>query len=362
MTGPSLIAGGWRSPVGQGSLRPAEWTVACQWRWLVSVAALSAAMVAGRFAACADETTRRVAGAQLTIELDPREVVVRDQSGTLLRYRYADVTHKPYVAALTTSRGENVLRDAPADHLHHHGLMFACGVDGSNFWEEKSGAGKQVHVDWSRLDVLSIPRRTEPTAAATEAAILEETLHWERPDGARPLTERRTIVVFTSFLDGPRLFEWQSQLTAAADGPGATLAGANYYGLGMRFVAELDNSGRFFNAAGNAGVDGTNAARAAWCAYAAELGPERPVTIAAFDAAGNPRHPATWFTMDRPFAYLSATLGLASEPVVLAAGQTLSLRYGVVLFSKDATAAEIHAAYQDWQQLLAVLACERAAR
>jgi hypothetical protein len=309
-------------------------------------------MMAGRFAACADEPTRRVAGARLAVELGPREVVVRDPSGELLRYRYADVTHKPYVAALTTARGENILRDAPADHLHHHGLMFACGVDGNNYWEESVGAGKQVHVDWTRLDVLSIPVRADPTAAAArEAAILEETLHWER-----------TMVAFAPSAEGPRLFDWQSQLTAAADGPGATLAGSNYYGLGMRFVAEMDRSGQFSNAAGNAGADGTNAARAAWCAYASELGPERSVTVALFDAPTNPRHPATWFTMDRPFAYLSATLGLASEPVILAPGQTLSLHYGVALISKSATAAEIGTAYQEWQQLLTALASARAGK
>lgn len=303
----------------------------------------------------ADDAPRRIAGAQLTVELGPREVVVRDRGDLLLTYRYADISHKPYVAALTTARGENVLRDAPADHLHHHGLMFACGVDGVNYWEERAEAGRQVHAAWSRLEVLPIPGSAERPGAAPEAALLEETLHWQRPNGARPLAERRTIVVFAPTPAAPRLLTWQTALTAAADGPGVTLAGSNYYGLGMRFVAELDRPGRFFAAAGKTGVDGTNGARAPWCAYAAALAPDRPVTLAMFDAADNPRHPATWFTMDNPFAYLSATLGLASEPVALAPGQTLSLRYGVAVLDSDAAADQLAAAHRHWQELLAAL-------
>ena len=35
--------------------------------------------------------------------------------------------------------GENLLRDAPHDHLHHHALMYGIRVNGVNFWEETPG-------------------------------------------------------------------------------------------------------------------------------------------------------------------------------------------------------------------------------
>src|SRR5690606_22625381 len=66
-------------------------------------------------------------------------------------YRWAGVPFKPYVRELTTPSGTNVIRDAPADHLHHHGLMFAVTVDGVNFWEEAASSGVQRHPDPPRL-------------------------------------------------------------------------------------------------------------------------------------------------------------------------------------------------------------------
>ena len=72
----------------------------------------------------------------------------------MLQYRYGDVPFKPYVKELFTSSGINVLLDAPPDHLHHHGLMFACAVNNVDFWGEAVGSadghfepqpGKQRH-------------------------------------------------------------------------------------------------------------------------------------------------------------------------------------------------------------------------
>ena len=34
-----------------------------------------------------------------------------------------------------------MVRDAPSDHLHHHGLMFAVQVNEVNFWEERGTPG-----------------------------------------------------------------------------------------------------------------------------------------------------------------------------------------------------------------------------
>ena len=66
-------------------------------------------------------------------------------------YRYGDVPFKPYVKELFTMGGLNVLLDAPHDHLHHHGLMFAVAVDGVNFWEESPRAGRQKHVRFADI-------------------------------------------------------------------------------------------------------------------------------------------------------------------------------------------------------------------
>ncbi|MHC4071664.1 MAG: DUF6807 family protein, partial [Planctomycetota bacterium] len=68
----------------------------------------------------------------------------KDQSA-LLRYRYWDVPFKPCVQELFSPNGINILRDSPADHKHHHALMFAVSADGVNFWEEQKEPGHQIH-------------------------------------------------------------------------------------------------------------------------------------------------------------------------------------------------------------------------
>ena len=55
---------------------------------------------------------------------------VRYKGQKILVYAFATNQFKPYVRELYTLRGENVTRDAPPDHLHHHGLMYAVYVNG----------------------------------------------------------------------------------------------------------------------------------------------------------------------------------------------------------------------------------------
>jgi len=107
----------------------------------------------------------------------------------------------------------------------------------------------------------------------------------------------------------------------------------------------MDTGGRFINADGKPGVAGTNAARSAWCAYSAAAG-GKPVTIAMFDLPANPRHPATWFTMDSHFAYLAATLDLSKQPLVVQAGKPLELTYGVALWDGQIEAEPIEKLYR----------------
>jgi hypothetical protein len=67
-----------------------------------------------------------------------------------------------------------------------------------------------------------------------------------------------------------------------------------------------------------------------------------------FDSPKNPRHPATWFTMKEPFAYLAATLGLDEEPLALEAGKGLILRYAVVVWDGEVDTEKIEEAYRKW--------------
>ena len=272
---------------------------------------------------------------------DPNGVTFEDAGRQLLRYRYGDAPFKPYIESLRTPAGVNVLLDAPPDHLHHHGLMYAVNVDGLEFWGEPSGAGRQVP---RYLQILA------PTAVGgLHRTGLLQTLNWTSAQGRTVLQEKRTIEVWRSADLDASLISWQSELRAPPDKPSVELTGRNYFGLGMRFLRSMDTGGRFFNADRGQDVAGTNDVSSHWCAYAAQAGGQ-PVTVAMFDHPANPR-PIRWFTMDKPFAYLSATPGLHHKNLTLEKKNPLRFRFGVALWDGPADASRIERIYRRWAKL-----------
>ena len=249
-------------------------------------------------------------------------------------YQHIDVPFKPYIASIHTPSGTNILRNAPADHLHHHGLMFAVRVNGINFWEERPECGKQEHL----------------SQESNEGFWLREKLRWVEPEkNITQLEETRTIDVNRAILsEGVTLLTWQSALHGAKGDPAPTFTGTNYNGLGMRFLESMDKGGTFFNADGGTGVAGTVGVKSNWCAYTATAD-GKPVTVAMFDHPTNERHPATWYTMDTPFAYLSATLALDKEPLQK---MNLTLTYGVAAWDGTKTKDEVEEIYQRWLKLV----------
>jgi hypothetical protein len=281
----------------------------------------------------------------LAVQADQGTATVTENGQPVMAYRFDDVASKPYVQMLAAPSGQNILRDSPADHVHHHGLMLGLTIDGVVFWEERGAFGIQKHMGFRRLESTS--------RNALGQVVIEEDLDWLTADGRRLLDEARTITLQSHQKGQPRLLTWRSDLTPGPQaGESATITGRRYFGLGVRFIREMDaKSGYHFNAAGGRGRAETDEHRAAWSAYTAPTGPETWATFAMFDDPQNPRHPADWFAMGegQHFAYLTATMAVDEEPIELPRGETLRLRYGVAVFDGQATPEQVEAAYQAWK-------------
>ena len=277
----------------------------------------------------------------VNVNTDGKSVTVAAGKRLLLEYRYGGDPFKPYVRQWTTPAGVQVLRDSPHDHVHHHALMFAIGAGGVDFWSENKRCGRQVHRAFAGAKTAG--------AATNPGVAIVEKLDWLGPDKAGILGEKRTIRLDTTHPQGASLLTWQTALTPAKGRKSVKLHGSHYFGLGVRFVVPMDTGGRFFNPTGKAGktVRGTERLVAApWCAYTAKADGQI-VTMAMFDHPGNAR-PALWFTMTGHFAYLSATTNLWKQPVVLPAGGTLELVYGVALWDGQAKPDAIEKLYKHW--------------
>jgi hypothetical protein len=118
----------------------------------------------------------------------------------------------------------------------------------------------------------------------------------------------------------------------------------------MRLVASMSGTAEFLHADGTAGPVYRGDERLTpgrWCAVLGRVD-GKPVTVAMFDHPANPRHPATWFTMAQPFAFLGATEALEAQPRELPADETLALRYGIAAWDGHVPREEIEATYVRW--------------
>ena len=250
---------------------------------------------------------------------------------TLARYRFGNVPFKPYIDELRTPSGKNILRDAPWDYLHHHALMYALRVGDYSFWGEAADNGKQITIQFR-----------------SGSNFVESELDWNTPDSNTVLNEVRRITVDQG--DNVTLLDWQSALTPTID---TVLGGDHYYGLGMRFLEEMDNDGRFFSDAGAHDREivrgDERLTRCRWMAYTAKVDGQ-PVTVALFDHPSNPI-PMTAFTMGDaggPFAYLSATMNLHREPVELKAGETFAIKYRVAVWDGEISPETVEGKYREF--------------
>jgi hypothetical protein len=288
---------------------------------------------------CATESVH-----QIGMSNENGSLVAHTGESIAFSYRYEGVPFKPYVQRLFTPDGVNVLLDAPSDHLHHHALMFAVSADGVNFWEEQNKPGRQQHVSFANY--VGVGHGDTPNMAG-----FDEQLSWVNPaTGEVLLKELRMLRARQAGNLGATLLTWRSKLEAPPQTESVTLSGSHYFGLGARFVRSMDADGQFQNADGKPGEvfrGEEKLVRSNWCAYTATAD-GKLVTVAMFGHPENPRHPTTWFTMVKPFAYLSATLSLHEDPLKVISDKPLVLCYGVALWDGRVKSDQIDKVYRWW--------------
>lgn len=283
------------------------------------------------------------ANGPLRVTTETNVLSIRAGESVLSCYRYGDVPFKPCVSQLFSPAGVNVLRDSPPDHKHHHALMFAVAVDGVNFWEEQKEPGREEHKQFA--EVKTAKRGGMPCGGFAER------LDWVNPRTQELLLEESRKVDVSPLKDfKATLLSWESRLSTPKSKESVTLSGSHYFGLGMRFVESMDGNGLFRNSEGAAGevVRGDERVTPArWCAYTAQADGHL-VTVAMFGHPDNVRGPTLWFTMTKPFAYVSATLNLYREPLQIGRDKPLVLRYAVAVWDGQAEHSQIEQAYCWW--------------
>jgi hypothetical protein len=292
------------------------------------------------------------AAGRLTAEASthPTRWTISYEGKPAMVYEFDPQKYKPYVKELNSIAGYGVLRDSPFDHLHHHALMYGIKVNGVNFWEETAGCGVQKVVE------APAPELSQNAAGVPQARVVQ-VLYWLAPEEAfLPITnapmlliERRTLTLTVNPQTRETALHWKSEFEVGTKTNVVTLTGANYHGLGMRFLQELDPLAIHFTPDGKPELGGgkQDVSAHAWEAVSFDR-PGKPATLALFGDPGNARGNARYFAMKTPFAYVSAIQGLHEEPLVYRRGERFELNYLVTLYPELKTTEALAERGRQW--------------
>lgn len=270
----------------------------------------------------------------------------------LLVYAFAATQFKPYVRELYTMRGENVLRDAPADHLHHHGLMYAIRLNGVNFWEERDSPGVERPMGM-------VSRKVGRGPGGLPEASFTQVIHWlaytnrDVADSTASafMIESRTLTLTVDESAGEAALVWDARFEVGKYTPKLQLHGANYNGLGLRLPESFDKAARFANSE-NAPYTGNNTQNvipARWTSVSGTM-EGKDITLALFGRAENAHGYGRFFTMTEPFAYLAATQGLDQQPLEYSAGDKFQLRYLLTVYPEHKSREFIDRRAVEWSK------------
>jgi hypothetical protein len=231
----------------------------------------------------------------------------------------------------------------PQDHPHHRSLWFTQDeVNGTNFWAEGPGMGRQVH------------RAFEALESGPVYGLIRARTDWVRADGRKVLEDTRELRVY--HVSNGRLFDFEVILRAT-EGPvefGDTKEGT----FGIRLAPSLQLAGGGGHIENSRGQKDREAwgKPAEWCDYFGPLG-EAVVGVAIFNHPSSFRFPTYWHVRDyglfaaNPFGVRDFTGDPSGRGrYSLEQGGTLPFRYRIFLHLGDtasARVADVYAAYAE---------------
>jgi inosose dehydratase len=245
---------------------------------------------------------------------------------------------KSYFHPLASVDGEELTAFQPADHPWHHGLWWSWKlINGLNYWEEDP----KTHVSEGTTELMSATFKP----AADFSAHAELSFNYHPPGQAAVMTELRKLTITRPDADGRYRIDWTSEFTAgnaqvdlgrtplANEENGKPYGG--YAGLSARLVLQPDGWS-IRTSEGKTGAPASHGQNARWMDFSS---PGAGITIC--DHPANLRDPSPWYVHDsRPMSFFSPAV-LFNKPLVLAAGQSLKLRYRILIHSKPMSVEEI---------------------
>ena len=303
---------------------------------LSAVAAVGPIATAARAAAA--EIKPEPGADKLTVYQDGPQVWVRWNNAQLTGYRAHGSQKYPYLFPLAGPvTGLSLSTESSVPYPHHRSMLFACDrVNGGNYWQGPVSEGQVVSVG------LKLGKATP------ESAEILDRCEWRKPGRPAVMTDQRRLTITVA---SPKLRFLDARITWTAV-EDVTVQKTNHSLFSVRAAADIIPwaGGTLVNSAGERGEKATFGKPAAWCTYFGKrLGfPGGAVEgIALLDHPKNPWAPTPWFTRDYGFISPSP-FNFITKPWQLGAGQSVELRYRVVLYAGTPDQIGLAEIYRAW--------------
>lgn len=264
-----------------------------------------------------------------------KEVTVYVDGELFTVYKMRDDQKYPYFYPVNgPASGKSITTETSEPYPHHHSLFFGCDrVSGGNYWQEGNERG-QIKAQ----TVALIKEKGKYIQFENECL-------WEREGAESPFKDERVVRISAPSKD-IRIIDFAIRLTALMD---VRIEKSNHALFAARVMPELSvqQGGTLINAEGESGEKDTFGKQTAWMDYA---GIRDGVTegIAILPHPSNRWHPCPWFTRDYGFFSPTPMQWLEDGYVDFKTGETLSMKYRVIIHSGDSKAVAIAELYDEW--------------
>jgi hypothetical protein len=274
---------------------------------------------------------------QVTARLDKDQVIVQVDGKLFTAYKFADSQKYPYFWPVNgPASGKSITTETSQPYPHHHSLFFGCDrVNGGNYWQDVNKRGQIVSKG---------PKIIESSG---KRVVFTDECSWRQP-GAEPIINDTRRIVITAPSKDIRLIDFEIALKPLVD---IEILKTNHALFSARVVPELSvkSGGTLINAEGKTSEKGTFGANSPWCDYS---GTRDGITegIAIFQNSQNRWFPSKWFTRDYGFFSPTPMYWLKGGRLELPKGQTLTLKYRVVVHAGDVEKAQIADQFRKYEQ------------
>ena len=263
------------------------------------------------------------------------ELSIMDGESPVLTYHHGGELHKPYFHPIYTPNGSIVTDDAPGDCPYHHGLCFAWeDVDGVNYCREtdcdESERGRIVHQEF---------RDKVANGHSAHVRIVND---WVAPNDSKSIEEICRIKVHQPQEDRQLIdleYNFCAQSRDVSIGVSPESQGLCFRGTEMEYR-------KVTNSEYSIGQSEVSGKAAKWCSLNGVLSDEA-VGVAIFDHPSNLGHPTPFLALDDSIGFVATTFAFA-KPHTIAAGETLSLQYRIVVYLGDLFTFDLWTCYDEY--------------